>query len=295
MVKYPSVKNTARNPLFILNKAQQNIRSKQKDFYFFVEGESDKKFIKNLGLDKNKIGFDGFNGKDLVKALLSLSKNKQYNISSNCIFIMDIDYDIKLENPVCKDENVFYHGYCNIGNNHYYNDLESFLWETKAFQKILNEFDIDDDAISLRENLNNLASEIGYIKLADEIIMKTHKLSQSVLDGFNIEPFIRISDFTFQKDLLKENLRTRSPRKEYVDDIFKMALDLKNEDPNIKISIKGHDLTKLLEIYLKSRQKIWAKQSNLEMTLRVGFEATEYFNSTLGQSFTSRENIKKIL
>ncbi|CAM4196482.1 hypothetical protein F901_00828 [Acinetobacter dispersus] len=295
MSKYPTVKKTAKDPLFILNKAQQNIKSKQKSIYMFVEGDNDKKFLKNLGFTNKEIGFDGFNGKDLVKQLLILSRKIQYSTLSKCIFIMDIDYDFKVGNTIYTENNVFYHGYCNINKLHYYNDLEVFLYETKAFQKILNEFDLDEDASTLRGMLSALAAEIGYLKLADEIIMKANGLSHSIIDGLDIESFIQISDFTFQKDLLKENLKIRSPKKEYVEDVFIKAIELKSEDPNAKISIKGHDLTKLLEIYLKSKAKNWAKQANLEMTLRVGFDPTEYFNSPLGQSLATRGDIKNFL
>lgn len=291
---YPSLKKTAINPSFILSRAQQNLRSKQKDLYIFVEGKNDKKFLKNLGLDKKQIGFDGFDGKPLVKKLLSLSKQKPYTIFSQSLFIMDIDYDSSVGNLISHDNNVFYHGYCNISNQHEYNDLEVFLWETKAFQKILNEFEIEEDAITLRNVLSILASEIGYLKLADEILVKENALRSSILDGFNIESFIRISDFTFLEKDIKENLKLRSPHKEYVDDLFEKIKELKKDYPNIKICVKGHDLTKILEIYLKHKGKQWANQTNLEMTLRVGFEADEYLKSPLGQSLLSRENIKNL-
>ncbi|MDC4314940.1 hypothetical protein OHV31_17735 [Acinetobacter baumannii] len=226
---YPSLRKTATNPSFILNKAQQNLRSKQKEVYIFVEGTNDKKFLKNLGLDKKEIGFDGFDGKPLVKKLLSLSKQNPYTIFSKSLFIMDIDYDSSVGNLISHDNNVFYHGYCNINNQHEYNDLEVFLWETKAFQKILNEFEIEEDATSLRNELSILASEIGYLKLADEILVKENNLRSSILDGFNIESSIRISDFTFLEKDVYDSLKIRSPHKEYVEDLFEKIKQLKED------------------------------------------------------------------
>ncbi|MDN8430360.1 hypothetical protein V5F22_17155 [Acinetobacter baumannii] len=291
---YPSLRKTATNPSFILNKAQQNLRSKQKEVYIFVEGTNDKKFLKNLGLDKKEIGFDGFDGKPLVKKLLSLSKQNPYTIFSKSLFIMDIDYDSSVGNLISHDNNVFYHGYCNINNQHEYNDLEVFLWETKAFQKILNEFEIEEDATSLRNELSILASEIGYLKLADEILVKENNLRSSILDGFNIESSIRISDFTFLEKDVYDSLKIRSPHKEYVEDLFEKIKQLKEDYSDIKICVKGHDLTKILEIYLKHKGKHWANKTNLEMTLRVGFEADEYLKSSLGKSLLSRESIKDL-
>ncbi|MDC4314774.1 hypothetical protein OHV31_16705, partial [Acinetobacter baumannii] len=76
---------------------------------------------------------------------------------------------------------------------------------------------------------------------------------------------------------------------------FKSLCNKAKEDySDIKICVKGHDLTKILEIYLKHKGKHWANKTNLEMTLRVGFEADEYLKSSLGKSLLSRESIKDL-
>ncbi|OTG79695.1 hypothetical protein B9T33_11180 [Acinetobacter sp. ANC 5054] len=295
MRKYPTVKDTAKNPKFILSKAQQNIRSKQKDLYVFVEGEKDSRFLKNIGLVNNRIGFDGFSGKKLVKKLLIDSMNSPYCIFTKCFFIMDIDYDFLVNNKIQKYENVFYHGYCNLNNLFFYNDLEMFLIHTKAFQKLLNEFDIEEDANLLKSNLLSLAFEIGIYRLADELIVKKNMLNTSVLDGIMLEPFINIADFSFLDFEFKESLKLRSPKKDYLFDLFDQVDILKSEIKDINKTVKGHDFTELLEIFLKYNGKKWAKQTNLEMTLRVGCEANEFFNTDLGKSFISRPLINPYL
>lgn len=294
MTNFPSIRQTAKNPKFILNSAQQNIRSNQKKIYIFVEGLKDARFFKNIGINQNSIKYDGFDGKKLVRDLLIMAKKPPYTIFDKCFFIMDIDYDIPRNSTLYEDNNVFYHGYCNINKNFFYNDLEVFLLQTDALQKLFNEYDIEENVEIFRTNLFNLASDIGFYKLADEILIQEHGLSVSILDGLSIENFIKINNFIFEENDFIDNLKVRSPRKEYINDLVEKSHELKTEISNQKVIIKGHDLTKIIEIYLKSKGKHWANQNSIEMALRVGCEKNEFYSSELGESFLSRECIKSI-
>jgi hypothetical protein len=279
-----SLRKYQTEPRNLLNNALQMYRSRGIRTAV-VEGICDKRFL-NQWIPKDvAIRIDGFNGKSLVDSVFKTSRNRPYSDFDFLFFFADVDFDLVVDKPLNKHLSFFYNSFCFEENRLHYNDLETYLLNTCAFNKVLANFDIDSaDHLSLLKRLRDAARILGSLRAADIIVQKNNGLRNSVLNGLEVAAYFNAQNISVDKDKLHKDLPRWSNYKEHVEDLLNEAARLDRETSSEWALARGHDLTEMLSLYLSDRGRVVTSQ-NIELMLRLACEKSEFLASPMGKSF----------
>jgi len=272
------------DPKNLLNTALSMYRSKRIKTVV-VEGICDKRFLTQWIAADAAIRFDGFDGKPLVERAFLTSAKPPYAAHDFLYFFADVDFD-KISNKTLHNHPAFvYNAFCFEQNRLLFNDLESYLINTAALEKLLANFDLPPDtAASLRSRLEAASRRIGAYRAADIIVQREQKLTSSVLNGLEVRAFFSARDISVDTTKLKKSLPNWSNYKHHVDDLVAVAERLEQESPSLWSLTRGHDVTEMLALYLEevtNHRGITAEK--IEMMLRLGCEFREFENSPMAK------------
>ncbi|MBK9440248.1 MAG: hypothetical protein IPN53_02645 [Comamonadaceae bacterium] len=281
-----SLRKYQKDPKFLLNNALTMFRSKQIRTAI-VEGVCDKRFLSQWLPTGTAIRFDGLDGKPLVNLAYTNSKMKPYSDYEFLYFFADVDFDAIVKQPLVNHPSFIYNAFCFEENRLHYNDLETYLINTSAFEKVLVNLDIDaNEADGLRERLERASRVTGSLRAADILVQRTNNLRSSVLNGLEIRAFFNSRDITFNETDLFNALPRWSNYREYTDDLIEMAKRLDRESPTGWTLSRGHDLTEMLALHLEHRGQRGMTAEKLELMLRLACELSAFQVSPMGRRLT---------
>lgn len=266
------------NERTVIDRAIQNYRSKRKHTVF-VEGLSDKDFIKQWS--ESDFIFDGFCGKPLIEAIHSLLTRDRVRgqFKEHMTLIADIDYDISAGLGRCSGVKYFV---VDDGFNHIYNDLDVFLINTRALNKILVSLriDIDNDHVNkLRDLLSQATKKFGKYRCAEQALLKSY--NGSILEGLDITPFYDPITLEVNEELLRKSIPNWS-KSLSIDELIETADKLEAENPLAWSLTRGHDATEILASHIKSAfGKKFVDRTYIERQLKLGCELYEFNNTGL--------------
>jgi len=276
----PKVRNALSQARFFFT------REKKKTV--FIEGDNDLKLISPFINDD--IRLEVLNGKPNILFVESRYLEDKFAIENGYVMIMaDVDYDVLLNNRIsnyidynvfCKDKGILF------------NDLEVFLINTRALKKIMINYGLyssDDDVFNLKNELEDASRFFGKYRVADEYFKKEIG-GYSILNSFSIDEYVSINgdNITIDKNKFIEQLPLWANRKEYIDDLLLKAESLDSECGEKWSLSNGHDITKILSIYMESKlsekhnRKVSMKQNQMELILRLSCDDSEYRRSPMG-------------
>ncbi|MDQ9887611.1 hypothetical protein [Acinetobacter pittii] len=272
-----TLRNVSEDCQTILDEAYGVFKSKTYRKFLFVEGISDKKFLKNKGFDEESYFYLGMDGKPLVLACLdNYSNSRIYQEINKIAFLIDNDYDHILNN-IKVHEHIFIHSICKNENKHYLNDLEVYLVESEALFFWLEEFNLKKDQIlDLRKNVEMESRRIGKYRAANELLKKNKMMDEksTILFDFKIEDFIEDKNFLFLERDFESRLKICSPHKEYVDELCALSDQINTAFPQTWALSRGHDVTELISIYLYLKYDIDLNIKQIERYLRLSVDTT---------------------
>lgn len=274
-----------QDPKHLLNQALGLFRSRQIKT-IIVEGVCDKRFLSQWIPAGAPIRFDGFAGKPLVNNTYLNSQLKPYSAYDFLYFIADVDLDVITGDNLHTHSNYIYNAYCFEETRLHFNDLETYLINTNAFEKVLVNLDLDaKEAVLLRQKLIFASRVSGSLRAADVILKRENKLSRSILNGLEIRIFFEPKDMSCNETALYKALPNWSNYPEYVDELIAKAEEIKNLSPNDWSLSRGHDLTEMLSLHFKYRGK-HVTPEQLELMLRLACELTIFETSPMGKQLT---------
>ena len=278
-----SLRKFQKDPKVLLNNALSMYRSR-KIRTAIVEGLCDKRFLGQWVPAGAPIRFDGFDGKPLVELAYKNSLLKPYSEYDFLYFFADVDFDILAKKPLHEHPAFIYSAFCFNEKRLHYNDLESFLINTNAFEKVLVNIDIDArEATALRSNLEKASRVTGTLRAADLIVQRANNLRSSVLNGLEIRAFFIPRDLTFNEEELKKALPRWSNYPVHTGELIEAARRLDRESPTPWSLSRGHDLTEMLSLHLESRGHRGFTAEKLELMLRLACEFTDFERSPMGR------------
>lgn len=282
-----SLRKYQKDPKHLLNNALSMFRSK-KIRTAIVEGVCDKRFLSQWIPANSAIRFDGLDGKQLVNSVYTNSRMKPYAEFEFLYFFADVDFDVLAKNPLHQHPGFVYNAFCFEENRLHYNDLETYLINTKSFEKVLVNLDIEiSEASNLREKLERASRFFGSLRAADIIVQRNHNLRSSVLNGLEIRGFFNARDITAEETNTLKALPRWSNYRERTDDLIETAKRLDRESPlNWSLS-RGHDLTEMLALHLESRGQRGITAEKIELMLRLACEFSEFQSSPMGRRIAS--------
>jgi len=290
MSKYNSLKVYQRDPKHLLGTALQLYKSTGTQTAV-VEGETDKRFLSQWCKPEAKIRFAGFQGKGHVENVYKSSKNLPYSASEFLYFFADIDYDDIDNRPLFLDARFIYNAYCHQTKKVEFNDLEIFLINSSALEKVLANHDIETArAPALREKLETASRQIGALRAADLSLPRKLKLSKSILNGLEIEPFFSATDLTIDMDGLLEQLPRWSNYREHVDDLVNEAATINDASPAPWALSRGHDVTQMLTLHLQTQNHPTLRADKLELMLRLACEYSVFKESAMGRKLMTERH-----
>lgn len=266
------------NERVVMDRAIQNYRSKRKHT-IFVEGLSDKDFIKQWS--ESAFVFDGFCGKSLIESVHTLLNRDKVRgqFREHVTLIADIDYDISAGLGKCSGVKYFV---VDDGFNHIYNDLDVFLINTRALNKILVSLriEIDNEQVdNLRELLAQATKVFGKYRCAEQVLLKSY--NGSILDGLDITPFYDPLTLKVDEGLLRKSIPNWS-KSLSIDELLEAADKLEVENSLSWSLTRGHDATEILASHIKSAfGKKFVDRAYIERQLKIGCELHEFNNTEL--------------
>jgi hypothetical protein len=248
----------------------------------FVEGKKDVRFYKEFKISDLRIIELG-DKEEVLKAYTFCSTNSSISDKTFAHFIVDIDKDYLLNNRIISDPNFNYHVW-NVSQHSGFNDLETYLVSSRAFEKLLVNYDIEIQEINIyRKNLFESGSCIGAYRLADEQVQKEKKLEHSILEGFELDEdlFRELFDDKMKIKIkaLEDFIDRRVSRKAcgaLLLDAAKNNIDNKSSEYAL---CRGHDLSLIIAYALMARHKQMHNERDLhidgdiiELDLRLAAE-----------------------
>lgn len=253
-----------------------------------VEGVCDKRFLSQWIPPNAAIRFDGLDGKPLVALTYKNSQLKPYSDYEFLYFFADVDFDVIAKEPLHRHPKFIYNAFCFKENRLHYNDLETYLINSSAFEKVLVNLDIDiKEAASLREKLERASRVTGSLRAADIIVRRSLNLRLSVLNGLEIRSFFNSRDIAFDQAELFKALPGWSNYREHTDDLVEAAKCLDRESPLRWSLSRGHDLTEMLALHLEHRGHRGVTAEKLELMLRLACELAEFQDSPMGKQLAA--------
>lgn len=249
-----------------------------------VEGVCDKRFLSQWISSSAAIRFDGLEGKPLVNLAYKNSRLKPYSDFEFLYFFADVDFDVISQQSLNEHPSFVYNAFCFEENRLHYNDLETFLINTSAFEKVLVNLDIDvNEADDLRKRLERASRVTGSLRAADIVVQRSNNLRSSVLNGLEIRAFFNPCDVAFNETELFKALPRWSNYREHVDDLIEASERLDRESPTDWSLSRGHDLTEMLALHLEHRGHRGMTAEKLELMLRLACEFAEFQSSPMGR------------
>lgn len=281
-----SLRKFQQDPKILLNNALTMYRSKRIRTAV-VEGVCDKRFLSQWIPSGAAIRFDGFDGKGLVDDAYQASRSKPYSDYEFLYFFADVDFDVIAKLPLNEHPNFIYNAFCFDENRPHYNDLESYLINTNAFEKVLANLDVSvDEAKGLRERLERASRVTGSLRAADTLLKKSLRLRSSILNGLEIRGFFNPREISFDEGELYKALPRWSNYPEHTDDLIQAAQRLDRESPAIWSLSRGHDVTEMLSLHLEDRGQRGMTAQKLELMLRLACEFAQFQQSPMGKRLT---------
>ncbi|MNS43644.1 hypothetical protein D3C72_760560 [compost metagenome] len=270
-----SLRNVSEDCQTILDEAYGMFKSKAYKNFLYVEGATDRKFLKNKGFDEDNYFYLGMNGKSLVLSGLDFySNNDIYQKIEKIAFLIDNDYDHVLNN-IKEHEKIFIHSVCKNKKEHYLNDLEVYLVESDSLFFWLEEFNLTKAQISeLKINIELESRRIGKYRASNELLKKIKMMDEksTILFDFEIENFIDERNFLFLEKNFEARLKICSPRKNLVDELCSLSEQVNSDYPQPWALSRGHDVTDLIAIYLYSKHNIDLTTKQVERYLRLSID-----------------------
>lgn len=277
-----SLKRYQKNPKELLGYALQMYRSK-KIITIIVEGPNDKRFLSQwIGKDSNA-RFEGLEGKALVEEIYKESLTKTFESFKFTCYFADVDYDFVLGKSLLIDKFFVYNAYLDDLKVTQFNDLETFLINTNALEKLLANHDIETSAsISFRVDLEKASRDIGKLRVADIILQKKEKLQNSILNSLDISTIHVPKSLTIDEKRLKALMPRWSNYPHFVDNLIELSEKVDKDNPAKWSLSRGHDITEIIALYMDSIGKKGFSKEKVELLLRSGCELNEYNTSPMG-------------
>jgi hypothetical protein len=285
-----TLKKYSEDPRNILNTALHFFRAKRTKTSI-VEGMCDKRFLQQWLKKDSKIRFDGFNGKSLVEQVYLKSQAKPFDEYDFLYFFADIDFDAVSKKEIFEHPRFIYNVYSGESKRALYNDLEIYLINTSALEKLLANLDLAPNyAAVLREKVEKASRAVGRLRAADRVLQAKEKLSQSVLNGLEVRgAFFYPDSLTVNVRALEEVLPRWSNYPRYTDELIDLANEIDRENPAPWALSRGHDVTEMLSLHLESLGCRGYHREKLELMLRLACEASSYGASPMGQKLISSD------
>lgn len=276
-----------KDPRTLLNTALSMFRSR-KIRTVIVEGLCDKRFLAQWVPANAKIRFDGFDGKPFVEMAYKNSKIKPYSDFEFLYFFADVDFDMITKQQLHDHPSFIYNAFCFQEKQLHHNDLETFLINTSAFEKVLANLDVNANEISsLRTKLEQASRITGCLRAADPLVQKANNLRSSVLNGLEIRGFFNPRDLSFNEGELIKALPRWSNYPLHVDDLCQMAKKIDRESPTLWTFTRGHDVTEMLALHLEHKGHKGMTGEKIELLLRLACEFTDFEKSPMGRQLSS--------
>ncbi|SFL41115.1 DUF4435 domain-containing protein [Pseudomonas sp. NFACC46-3] len=289
-MKHNSLKKYQSNPNHLLSTAFQMYRSTGIQTAV-VEGQTDKRFLSQWCKPDAKIRFAGFEGKPHVEDVYRASKRTPYSGSEFLYFFADIDYDQVNNRALVIDARFIYNAYCHQSKTVEFNDLETFLINSSAFEKVLANHDLETSmAQGLRVKLEAASRQIGALRAADLSLPSKLGLSRSILNGIEIETFFSAKDLTVDMKALHEHLPLWTNYKLHVDDLIDEAELINKATPGLWALSRGHDITEMLTLHLQTLGHPHLRADRLELMLRLACEYAVFKESAMGRKLMTERH-----
>ena len=281
-----SLRRFQSDPRTLLNTALNMYRSKRIKTAV-VEGVCDKRFLNQWIVPGTHIRFDGFNGKKLVESSFLGSRSKPYSEADFMYFFADVDFDGISGVKIHDHPSFIYNAFCFDTGRTLFNDLECYLLNTTALEKILANLDIETgSAKDLRQRLEQASRDIGAFRAADILVRRANNLSSSVLNGLEVRAFFNEKEITVDLHALKKALPNWSNYKEYTNELIETAERLHRESPTPWSLSRGHDVTEMLALHLESRGSFALSKDKVELMLRLACEFSEFEKSPMAKKLS---------
>lgn len=274
------------NPTNLLNTARMMYRSKGEQT-IVVEGKTDKFFLQQWCKEGAKIRFDGMAGKDLVEKVYKESKHPNYS-DVGLYFFADVDFDTVAGIELISDPRFIYNAYCHNHSVVEYNDLEAFLVNNGALEKVLINHGIDRACASdIKRKLELASRYLGSLRAADIVIVKQMRLSSSILNGLEIEPFFDAQNLVFDQKAFEAQLPYWSNNRRYVDELLEEAEKINSANTKPWALSRGHDITEMLALHLAHVGSKGMRAERVESMLRMACELATFKASPMGRKLAS--------
>ena len=275
------------NPKNLLNTAKMLYKSKGEQT-IVVEGKTDMYFLQQWRQPGSKIRFDGLDGKTLVEKVYHASKQPPYSDQQFLYFFADVDFDEISGTPLIDDPRFIYNAYCANKSLVEYNDLEAFLVNNGALEKLLINHGIDpSSAPEIKRKLETASRYFGSLRAADIVLGKKNKLSLSILNSFDIEPFFDAKQFVVNQKSFEAQLPYWTNYKHYVDDLLEEAEKINAANSKPWALSRGHDVTEMLALHLVEVGSKGMRAEKVELMLRLACELATFKASPMGRKLTS--------
>ena len=278
-----SLRKYQTNPKTLLETAINFYRSK-KIKTAIVEGACDRRFIQQWCKPDAAVRFDGFDGKSLVEQAYLGSQTGAFSKHDFLYFFSDVDYDIISGKKITHHPRYINNAYCTEKQQIEYNDLEIFLVNTIALEKLLSNQDINpSEANSIRNKLEQASREVGSFRAADITLSKKLGLGRSILNGLEPGTFFNCKSISIDRASMIEQMPRWSNYPRYIDDLVDEAEALDKSHAAKWALSRGHDVTELLSLHLEDRGSRGLTRERVELMLRLACELSDYKNSTMGK------------
>lgn len=263
------------NPVYVYNLARQMFDSKEVRT-IVVEGVSDKRYF---GQWISGARIHVCNGKEsVVKAYNYYKTHKKGGHDFMC-FIVDVDFDLVLRKALIDDECFIYNS---LEDGSGFNDMEIFLVNTRALDKVfLNlglEFDFEE-INEIRLKLREASSDFGSFRVADCLLRRGGGVGGSLLGEFKVDRCFDRAGISIKHELVIDGIRDDCRSADLID----KARGLRDSYKGSWSLSRGHDVTNMLSLFLRERIKKPPKSGDLEMMLRLACEGCDFEGSPVGK------------
>jgi hypothetical protein len=256
-----------------------------------VEGEADFRLLRNWLNDKCA-RLEIVNGKDNVKDVWRRAKSMKFS-PLHCL--ADLDYDLVADYTPIIDSQFVYVSMeeGQSAQEIECNDLESVLIRSSAFTKVLaqkyqridfGKENFHEFVEKLRENLRTASRNIGAFRAADLCYYRVNRRSAIGSDFGITDVFFDRVTLAIDIDAVADAL-LRSSRLSFsaMEEVIGIARELLVKFDSGWQLCRGHDLTKLLAIYLTDRLGRNVSAREVEEDLRMACELETLYQTRFGK------------
>lgn len=263
------------NPVYVYNLARQMFDSKEVRT-IVVEGVSDKKYF---GQWISKARIHVCNGKEsVVKVYNHYKAHKEGGHDFMC-FIVDVDFDVVLKNTLINDECFIYNS---LDQDAVFNDMEIFLVNTRALDKVFLNLGLDFDFNEvnlIRLKMREASSVFGSFRVADCLVRRESGVGSSLLGEIKVDRYFDRGEIFVNHESVSDDIRDDCRSADLID----KARCLRDSYRSSWSLSRGHDVTNMLSLFLSKRIKKCPKSSELEMMLRLACEGCDFEGSPVGK------------